>query len=44
MPEELSENTILDLIRASLPRLLRNHTELRHEVAGILAEAFPTRQ
>ncbi len=43
-PEEFSEEKLLDLIRAGLPRLLREHPELRHEVAGILAEAFPTRQ
>lgn len=31
-------------MRTALPRLLREHPELRHEVAGILAESFPTRQ
>ena len=43
-PEEFSEEKLLDLIRAGLPRLLREHPELRHELAGILAEAFPSRQ
>jgi hypothetical protein len=42
--EGFSEERLLDLIRTSLPRLFRDHPELRHEVAGILAEAFPTRQ
>jgi hypothetical protein len=43
-PEELPEERLLELIRNSLPRLLREHPDLRHEVAGILAEAFPSRQ
>ena len=43
-PEELPEDRLLELIRTSLPRLLREHSDLRHEVAGILAEAFPSRQ
>ncbi|HXH13447.1 MAG TPA: hypothetical protein VNP04_27190 [Alphaproteobacteria bacterium] len=42
--EEVPEERLLDLIRTALPRLLREHPEFRHEVAGILAEAFPTRQ
>jgi hypothetical protein len=42
--EEFSEEGLLEFIRTALPRLLREHPELRHEVAGILAEAFPTRQ
>jgi hypothetical protein len=40
----LPEDQLLALIRQALPRLLREHPDLRHEVAGILAEAFPTRQ
>lgn len=43
-PEDRPEERLLDLIRTSLPRLLREHPEIRHEVAGILAEAFPSRQ
>ncbi len=43
-PEELPEERLLELIRNSLPRLLRERPDLRHEVAGILAEAFPSRQ
>jgi hypothetical protein len=42
-PGESPEESVLALVRANLPRLLREHPELRHEVAGILAEAFPTR-
>lgn len=41
---EMSEEQLFDLIRTALPRLLREHPEFRHEVAGILAEVFPTRQ
>jgi len=43
-PEEFSDEKLFELIRTSLPRLLRERPELRHEVAGILAEVFPTRQ
>jgi len=42
--EPVPEAEILALVRTALPRLLREHPEFRHEVAGILAEAFPTRQ
>jgi hypothetical protein len=35
---------LLELIRSALPRLLREQAEFRHELVGILAEAFPTRQ
>lgn len=38
------EEQLLDLIRTTLPRLLQERPEFRHEVAGILAEALPTRQ
>ena len=41
---EMSEEQLLDFIRTALPRLLRERPEFRHEVAGILAEVFPTRQ
>lgn len=43
-PEDIPEERLLALVRAGLPRLLREHAEFRHEVAGILAEAFPSRQ
>lgn len=42
--EEIPEERMLALIRTALPRLLRDSPEFRHEVAGILAEVFPTRQ
>ncbi len=41
---EMSEEQLFDLIRTALPRLLRERPEFRHEVTGILAEMFPTRQ
>jgi hypothetical protein len=43
-PEDVPEERLLALIRTALPRLLREHTEFRYEMAGILAEVFPTRQ
>lgn len=43
-PLDIPEERFLELIRTALPRLLREHPEFRYEVAGILAEAFPTRQ
>ncbi len=42
--EEFSDAKLLELLRAGLPRLLRERPDFRHEVAGILAEVFPTRQ
>jgi hypothetical protein len=38
-PEEFAQ-----LLRTELPRLLREHPELRHEIWGIFLEAFPARQ
>jgi hypothetical protein len=38
-PEEFAQ-----LLRAELPRLLREHPEVRHEIWGIFLEAFPARQ
>ena len=32
------------LLRTELPRVLREHPEVRHEVWGIMLEAFPSRQ
>ena len=34
----------LDQLRVELPRLLREHAEVRHEVWGLMLEAFPSRQ
>jgi len=42
--EEGPEERMIALIRTALPHLLRDSPEFRHEVAGILAEVFPTRQ
>ncbi len=39
---ELAE--FAQLLRTELPRLLREHPEVRHEVWGILLEVFPSRQ
>jgi hypothetical protein len=38
-PEEFAQ-----LLRTELPRLLREHPEVRHEIWGIFLEAFPARQ
>lgn len=39
---ELAEFT--HFLRTELPRVLRDHPEVRHEVWGIMLEAFPSRQ
>ena len=39
---ELAELT--HFLRTELPRVLRDHPEVRHEVWGIMLEAFPSRQ
>lgn len=41
--KEPSAKLTPDLIRRILPRLLKEKPDFRHEVVGILAEAFPTR-
>jgi hypothetical protein len=41
--KEPSAKLTPDLIRTILPRLLKEKPDFRHEVVGILAEAFPTR-
>lgn len=41
---EMSEEQLLELIRTTLPRLLRERPDFHHEVAGILAEVFSTHQ
>lgn len=35
---------LLERLRTELPRLLREHPEVRHEVWGLMLEAFPSRQ
>jgi hypothetical protein len=43
-------NNTLDLIalrealKTEVPRLLREHPEVRHEIAGLMTESFPTRE
>ena len=34
----------IDQLRTELPRLLREHPEVRHEVWGLMLDAFPSRQ
>ena len=34
----------IDQLRTELPRLLREHPEVRHEVLGLILEAVPSRQ
>jgi hypothetical protein len=34
----------IDQLRTELPRLLKEHPEVRHEVWGLMLEAFPSRQ
>lgn len=35
---------LIEQLRHELPRLLREHPEVRHEIWGIMLEAFPSRQ
>lgn len=40
----IKRDEFLQLLREGLPKLLREHPEVRHEVYGILLEVFPSRQ
>jgi hypothetical protein len=40
----ITKDEFMQLLREGLPRLLREHPEVRHEVFGILLEVFPGRQ
>jgi hypothetical protein len=40
----MAESDLLERLRTELPRLLREHPEVRHEVWGLMLEAFPSRQ
>jgi hypothetical protein len=40
----MADTTFLGQLRRALPALLREHPEVRHEVWGIMLEAFPSRQ
>jgi hypothetical protein len=40
----MAERELLERLRTELPRLLREHPEVRHELWGLMLEAFPSRQ
>jgi hypothetical protein len=40
----LADADFIEQLRQNLPRLLREHPEVRHELWGIMLEAFPSRQ
>jgi hypothetical protein len=40
----MTDRELIDQLRAALPRLLREHPEVRHELWGLMLEAFPSRQ
>jgi hypothetical protein len=40
----MAESDLLERLRTELPRLLREHPEVRHELWGLMLEAFPSRQ
>jgi predicted nucleic acid-binding Zn-ribbon protein len=40
----MADAELLEQLRRALPRLLREHPEVRHELWGLMLEAFPARQ
>lgn len=40
----MADTELIEQLRRELPRLLREHPEVRHELWGIMLEAFPSRQ
>ena len=40
----MTDHELLEQLRTELPRLLREHPEVRHELWGLMLEAFPSRQ
>ena len=40
----MADAAFIEQLRRNLPRLLREHPEVRHELWGIMLEAFPSRQ
>jgi hypothetical protein len=40
----MADAAFIEQLRQNLPRLLREHPEVRHELWGIMLEAFPSRQ
>jgi hypothetical protein len=39
----MADAEFIEQLRQNLPRLLREHPEVRHEIWGIMLEAFPSR-
>jgi hypothetical protein len=40
----MADAELIEHLRRALPQLLREHPEVRHELWGLLLEAFPSRQ
>ncbi len=40
----MASTELIEQLRRELPRLLREHPEVRHELWGMMLEAFPSRQ
>lgn len=40
----MADTELIEQLRSELPRLLREHPEVRHELWGLMLEAFPSRQ
>ncbi len=40
----MTDRELIERLRTELPRLLREHPEVRHELWGLMLEAFPSRQ
>jgi hypothetical protein len=40
----MADAELIEQLRRALPRLLREHPEVRHELWGLMLEAFPSRQ
>jgi chaperonin cofactor prefoldin len=40
----MADADLIEQLRRALPQLLREHPEVRHELWGLMLEAFPSRQ
>ena len=40
----MADAELIEQLRRALPQLLREHPEVRHELWGLMLEAFPSRQ
>jgi hypothetical protein len=40
----MADTSFIEQLRQELPRLLREHPEMRHELMGMMLEGFPSRQ